>query len=105
MKNIILDKSPRILEAIEIIKNTNFNDIPDGRLEYSNGIWANLQTYYTKQDALFEAHRKYIDIQFILAGTEKIGVCDYKTCSENIPYDASKDESRNDSTSYSYKGF
>ena len=74
------DKSSRILEAIEIIRNTNFNDIPDGRLEYPNGIWANLQTYYTKQDALFEAHRKYIDIQFILAGTEKIGVCDYKTC-------------------------
>lgn len=91
MKNIILDKSPRILEAIEIIKNTNFNDIPDGRLEYSNGIWANLQTYYTKQDALFEAHRKYIDIQFILAGTEKIGVCDSSTCTENIPYDAEKD--------------
>ena len=73
MKNIVLDKSPRILEAIEIIKNTNFNDIPDGRLEYPNGIWANLQTYYTKEDALFEAHRKYIDIQFILAGQEKIG--------------------------------
>lgn len=91
MKNIILNKSPKIIEAVDIIKNTNFNDIDDGRLEYNNGIWANLQTYYTKKDALFEAHRKYIDIQFIIAGHEKIGVCKYETCTTNIPYDNEKD--------------
>lgn len=102
MKNIVLDKSPRILEAIEIIKNTNFNDIPDGRLEYPNGIWANLQTYYTKEDALFEAHRKYIDIQFILAGQEKIGVCDSSTCTENIPYDEEKDIEFLDAKNFEY---
>ena len=91
MKNIILNETPKIKKAIEYIKNTNFNNMPDGKINLDNGIWANLQTYYTKEDALFEAHRKYIDIQFMLSGQEKISVCEYSACKSSIPYDEDKD--------------
>ena len=91
MKNIILKETPKLRKAIEYIKNTNFNDMPDGKIDIEDGIWANLQTYYTKEDALFEAHRKYIDIQVILTGQEKISVCKYETCKTNNPYDENKD--------------
>lgn len=91
MKNIIKNNNQKINKAIDYLKNTNFNNMPDGKINIDDEIWANLQTYYTKDDALFEAHRKYIDIQFMLAGQEKISVCDYKNCSSAIPYDEEKD--------------
>ncbi len=91
MKNLINENNPKIQKAIEYLKNTNFNNLPDGKINIDNEIWANLQTYYTKEDALFEAHRKYIDIQFMLAGQEKISVCDYKNCTTEIAYDEDKD--------------
>ena len=91
MKNLINENNPKIQKAIEYLKNTNFNNISDGKINIDNEIWANLQTYYTKEDALFEAHRKYIDIQFMLAGQEKISVCDYKNCTTEIAYDEEKD--------------
>ncbi len=91
MKNIILNETPKIKKAIEYIKSTNFNNMPDGKINLDNEIWANLQTYYTKEDALFEAHRKYIDIQFMLSGQEKISVCEYSACKSSIPYDEDKD--------------
>ena len=80
-----------IKQIINYIKSLDFEVIEDGRLEFSDGIWANLQTYTTKEDALFEAHRKYIDIQYMVSGQEKIGVCDYTKCKINIPYDSEKD--------------
>ncbi len=91
MKNIIKNNNQKINKAIDYLKNTNFNNMPDGKIYIDDEIWANLQTYYTKDDALFEAHKKYIDIQFMLAGQEKISVCDYKNCSSVIPYDEEKD--------------
>ncbi len=80
-----------IKQIINYIKSLDFEVIEDGRLEFSDGIWANLQTYTTKEDALFEAHRKYIDIQYMVSGQEKIGVCEYTKCKTNIPYDSEKD--------------
>lgn len=91
MKNIIIKNNIKINKAIDYIKSTNFSELKDGRIELGDGVWANLQTYLTKENALFEAHRRYIDVQYIISGVEKIGVCDYKTCSEEIPYDEEND--------------
>ena len=54
-------------------------------------MFVNIQTYMTKDDANYEAHRKYADIQYIISGSEKIGVTDYKTCSTVIAYDEAND--------------
>ena len=91
MKNIIIKNNIKINKAIDYIKSTNFSELEDGKIELGDGVWANLQTYLTKENALFEAHRRYIDVQYIISGVEKIGVCDYKTCSEEIPYDEEND--------------
>ena len=42
--------------------------------------------------AVLEAHRKYIDIQFVIEGADMIGWRPVKECAQvNQPYDASKD--------------
>ena len=44
---------------------------PDGRYEL-DGNYCLVQRYRTKPHGTFEAHRKYVDVQFILAGRETI---------------------------------
>jgi biofilm protein TabA len=46
----------------------------------------------SEQDARLEVHRKYIDIQYIISGTDHMGWKDLAHCEEaNDPYDAERD--------------
>jgi YhcH/YjgK/YiaL family protein len=49
-------------------------DLAPGRFELDGGMYALVQAYESKpvEGALFEAHRKFIDIQYILSGEETI---------------------------------
>lgn len=44
-----------------------------------------------EKDTRFEAHRKYIDIQYLIFGEEKIGIEILESTTEIVPYDSSKD--------------
>ena len=57
-----------------------------------------LQTYETKPDNdTPEAHRKYIDIQFLVSGREKMGVAPLEDMSEEV-------EARPDGDIWFYRG-
>ncbi|MFT3984947.1 MAG: YhcH/YjgK/YiaL family protein, partial [Lachnospiraceae bacterium] len=45
---------------------------PDGRYELEGGVYANVMTYVTKNVGLtsYETHKRYIDIQYLIYGTE-----------------------------------
>ena len=94
IKNI--SKYPNLGEKIQkgfdfILKN-NLKNIENGRYEIDGKeIYANVQEYETKDEGLFEAHRKYIDIQYIAKGFEKIEVCEISELNEKFPYDNEKD--------------
>ena len=67
-------------------------NMPDGKhIIDGDKIFANVQSYDTKDDAPFEGHRKYIDIQYMINGEEKVGVTDYSNCSTKEEYDEEKD--------------
>ena len=83
--------SDRIRHGFEWIINSNLEKMSDGRYEIEDGIYANLQTYETKDDALYEAHRDYIDIQYMIEGSEKCGVAEFKTCKTATKYDKERD--------------
>jgi YhcH/YjgK/YiaL family protein len=45
-----------------------------------------------ESDAQLEAHRTYIDVQYVVRGTERMGWRDRKECShESVPYNAKTD--------------
>ena len=89
---MIKDKlNKRIVEGLNYLASTDFTNVEDGRHDLTDYLYANIQTYQTKEDALFEAHRDYIDIQYIISGEEKIGVTDYSSCTEAVAYDKEKD--------------
>ena len=76
----------------DFLSNKNLKNISDGRYELLNrDIYANVQTYQTKENGLFEAHREYIDLQVIVSGEEKIGVSDIKNCKTVEEYDNERD--------------
>ena len=83
--------SDRIKLGFEWIKSRDFSLLKDGRYEISDGIYANLQTYETKQNAPFEAHRRFVDIQYMVNGVERCGYTDYKNCKILEQYDEVKD--------------
>ena len=77
--------------GLEWLQNQNLKDMLDGRYEISDSVYATIQTYLTKDDAKYEAHRKYIDIQYMIQGIEKIGVIDIQNCISSMGYDEVKD--------------
>lgn len=67
----------RIAKAFEFIKNTDLVQIESGTYEIDNeAIFAIVQEYDTKEikDCVLEGHTKYIDIQYMIQGTELMGV-------------------------------
>jgi len=71
---------PRFAKAFEYILKTEFSMLADGKYLIENEeIFALVQEYNTKDplEAKLEAHRKYIDIQYIHSGAELIGVAPF----------------------------
>ena len=89
---MIKDKlNKKVVDGLEFLAKTDFSRLEDGRHVINDYMYVNVETYQTKEDALFEAHRDYIDIQYIISGEEKIGVTKYSDCTENTPYDKERD--------------
>jgi YhcH/YjgK/YiaL family protein len=65
------DKAFGFLKSNDLTKLENKRHDIDG-----DNLFVNVSEYNTKDpaDARFEAHRKYIDIQYVAAGSEKIGI-------------------------------
>lgn len=81
--------------AYKFLQRTDLADLPLGRIDLTgNGTYANVQEYTpdaTKQGK-YEYHRKYIDIQYIVSGSEIIYVCPLSDCREKVDdFDPAKD--------------
>ena len=75
------DVHPSFKAAFEALKAIT-DETPDEKITVDgDNIFINLSTYTNKnvKDCLFESHKKYIDIQFVLRGSEIIDVCDTDT--------------------------
>ncbi|OGV55931.1 MAG: hypothetical protein A2X49_08070 [Lentisphaerae bacterium GWF2_52_8] len=64
-----------LAEAFKFLQKLSI-DAPEGKTPIrGDDIYANISSYKTKplNESIFEAHRKYIDIQMLLQGGEGIG--------------------------------
>ena len=68
----------RVYTALKFLSATDFSKIDLGRYELDgDNIFYMVQSYDTDPDkTISEAHRKYIDIQYMVEGEEIIGVAD-----------------------------
>ena len=65
-----------LTKFFDYIKTTDFSRMEDGKYPIEGGAILNLSSYETKnpEDKKAEAHKKYIDIQYVVSGQEMIGV-------------------------------
>lgn len=88
-----IDKYKEIpVEIREFIKNMPSN-IECGRHSINADDYVNVEMYSTKapEQGLLESHEKYIDIQIILAGKERIDFTETVGLAVKIPYNEEKD--------------
>ena len=86
--------SDRISKAIVFLRETDFSNFQQEIVEIDGeNIFAILSEYQTKdiQNCRLEAHRKYIDIQYIVSGSELIGYAPLNDQTITEEYDEEKD--------------
>jgi YhcH/YjgK/YiaL family protein len=81
--------------AFLFLKNNDLKALEIKRHDIDgNNLYATVSEYTTKnlEDAKFESHQKYIDIQYVVSGTEQISVAPQTSLKEVLtPYDPAKD--------------
>lgn len=79
-------------EVIDFIEGLNSETFP-GHYEINSDIFANIDCYETKLsgNGKLEAHKKYIDIQMLLAGEERLDYIDVSELKISEPYNSDRD--------------
>ena len=82
---------PRFQEAFEFLKNAA--DKPCGRYELGDGLYVNISdvTTHAAGEGMFEAHRRYIDIQYLLDGHSACVWAHTPNLTVKKPYDEAAD--------------
>ncbi len=90
--NRYFNLSQGIKRGLEYLLSNDISQMQDGKYEIDGkNLFINVNSYNTKDDADWECHSEYIDIQFIKTGEEKIGICERKDCVQKTVYDSDKD--------------
>ena len=74
--NLYKNIGERISKSFDYIKTTNLKNLPAGKYPIDGeNIFALVSEYKTKleSEGKLEAHKKYIDVQYVLNGEELIG--------------------------------
>ncbi len=82
-------------KAFAFLKNTDLSKLEARRYDIDgDNLYALVSSYMTKneEDARFEAHQKYIDIQYVISGTEQMSIAPRSMIKDVLePYDPAKD--------------
>lgn len=83
---------PGIEEGLQFLRDAQA-DLPTGRHKLQGENFANVDVYTTKavNPVGYEAHREYIDIQFLLEGEEVVLVRNLEDLECTMAYDANRD--------------
>lgn len=83
---------PGIAEGLHFLQQAAPSIAP-GQYQLSGGSYANVDSYTTCEvnPAGYEAHRKYIDIQYLVSGEEEVLVCNTNELNCSSGYDAERD--------------
>ncbi len=77
----------------EFLRRDDLAALPVGKIPLEGGITVQVQEYDTKapESALFEAHDKFFDIQYVVSGREMIGIANRDALEIEKPYNPEKD--------------
>lgn len=81
-------------EAVfQFLKEHDLASMAPGRYPISDTAWVAIQHYSTDPDheLPFETHDNYYDLQYVIEGTEALGVAFRRDLEPSAPYNAEKD--------------
>lgn len=80
----------RFVAAFDYLTRTDFSKVAPGRVDVmGDDVFAMVQTYQSRLRSAattWEAHRRYIDIQYIVSGDEQMGYCQLDDLEVIEPY-------------------
>jgi YhcH/YjgK/YiaL family protein len=71
-----------ISAGLDFLLENDLTSLPVGRMEIDgDNLYALVQEYQTKspEQGVWEAHRRYIDIQYVISGRERMGFASIRT--------------------------
>jgi len=85
--------SNAIKKSLEFLYKGDFREMKPGRYDLEDGIYYMIQELLSRpeEEALFEAHRKYIDIQYVISGNELHGYAPLSKLKIQDAYNEEKD--------------
>ena len=84
----------RIARGLKFLEENDLSKFENGKYEIDGDeLFVSVQDYETKtlEQGKFEAHRKYLDIQFLIKGTERLGFGKTQDYQPVTDYDEQKD--------------
>jgi YhcH/YjgK/YiaL family protein len=84
----------RLARALEYLRTTDMRSVALGRHDLDGDLlFALVQEYTTRaaDQCVWEAHRRYTDVQFVVTGAERMGVASLAQMREREAYDAARD--------------
>jgi YhcH/YjgK/YiaL family protein len=84
--------TPHLKTALDWLVANCTADLPDGRIEIDGSkVYALVQSYVSKPEPRFEAHQRYLDIQYVTHGKELFGWAAVTVLVPADPYNPEKD--------------
>lgn len=84
----------RYAKAVDFLKNTDLENLAPGKYEIDGkNVYANVMEYTTVpwEEAKYEAHEDYTDIQYMIAGSEVMTYAPVEALNVSVPYNPEKD--------------
>ncbi len=84
---------PQVDIGLELMQTVDFAHAPLGRVEVSSGVYYTVMdcALVSQEEAVWEHHNNYIDIQWVLEGQERIDTAPVEQIANWGEYDALKD--------------
>lgn len=80
--------------AFDFLNGTDLSSLTEGRYEISGcEVNSSVQVYrpMISEDSLYECHRRFIDLQYLIKGKERVLLLRNSELDPSVPYDAEKD--------------
>jgi YhcH/YjgK/YiaL family protein len=84
---------PNFSDAFSFLLSENLKILKIGQYQINENVYASVSEYFTKPstELRWETHRKYIDIQYLINGNERIGYSFGNDFVNIEPYNSEKD--------------
>lgn len=86
-------KEAKFRTAFEFLKMKDLAFLPQGWIDLENGVRASIQHYTTFDwnENQFETHEDFFDVQYMVEGSEYVGVCSRISLAISKPYNKDND--------------